>query len=230
MKKYQINEEESTPIRMHLLESWDIINAFDLASDLDQIVFFDERKAKGTEHLSSFVEAIRKGLKVRFKHFRNWLETSDYREISPLALKEVKYAWYLIGLNEKGELRNYGLDRIHHLTITSKKFEKPDGLNLKDYYQNVFGILNDSSIPVETIKLQFSKEQGHYIKSLPIHSSQKVIQDDENGLIIELRLKINHELISEILSYGDQVRVLEPEGIRKRCEGILNDILINIED
>lgn len=226
LKKYLINGDDSEPIRMHLLESLDIINAFELASDLGQFVFFDGRRAGGTEHLSPLIGAIKKRVKVRFRHFKNWIETDEYREVSPLALKQVKYSWYLIALNEKEELRNYGLDRIHDLSTTSQKFERPEDLNLKEYYQHVFGILNNSTLPVENIVLHFSKEQGHYIKSMPIHPSQIIGKDDENGLIVSLQLKINHELISEILSYGDQVKVLEPRKLRDELSRIVKSILI----
>ncbi|MBY5950536.1 WYL domain-containing protein [Algoriphagus marincola] len=224
LKKYLINEDDSEPIRMHLLESLDIINAFELASDLGQFVFFDGRRAGGTEHLSPLIGAIKKRVKVRFRHFKNWIETEDFREVSPLALKQVKYSWYLIALNEKEELRNYGLDRIHDLSTTPQKFERPENLNFKEYYQHVFGILNDSTLPVENILLHFSKQQGHYIRSMPIHPSQIIEKDDENGLIVSLQLKINHELISEILSYGDQVKVLEPEVLSERVRRIANKI------
>lgn len=223
--KYSISEEETTSYKKHLMEYHDLINAFNLAEDLKDIVFFDDRKAKGTEHLSQLVQAIKKSVKIRFRHFGKWKESKDFREVSPLALKEVKNAWYLIALNEKEELRNYGLDRIHDLTLGGEKFDKPNDLDLQEYYQNVFGILNDRKIPVQTIVLSFTQQQGHYIKSMPIHHSQKVIQDDGEGLVISLELKINHELISEILSYQDQVKVLSPEELKNRVMGIVGSIL-----
>jgi len=224
LKKYSINEEESTQFRSHLLESIDIINAFDLSTDLDEYVFFDERRARGTEHLSFLIEAIKKKVKVEFHHYKNWVQTDDIRKVSPLALKQVKYSWYLIALNEKGELRNYGLDRIHGLLLTPQKFDRPE-IDLKESYESVFGILNDLKVPVQTIKLRFSKQQGYYVKSIPIHSSQTILEENEKGLTISLRLKINHELISEILSYGDQVKVLEPRLLRERLTGILKDFI-----
>lgn len=64
---------------------------------------------------------------------------------------------------------------------------------------------------IETVKLFFSPKEGHYIKSQPIHKSQKIIQDHpENGLLLEYKLIVNYEFIGIILSYGSDVKVMEP--------------------
>ncbi|MGY6545222.1 WYL domain-containing protein [Arthrospiribacter ruber] len=62
--------------------------------------------------------------------------------------------------------------------------------------------------------LTFTEFKGRYIKSLPWHTSQEILVDDGNILTIRLRVKIEYELISEILSHGDEVRVDAPERLR----------------
>lgn len=222
---YEKNIEESSSIKKNMLGIFNMVNAFQFSSELEGIVFFDDRKAEGTEHLSKLVKAIKGNSIIRFKHHKGWKKTDQFREVKPLALKEIKYSWYLIGLNEKDELRNFGLDRIFELEFAGRKFTRPPDLNLKSYYNNVFGILNDKNLPVETIQLSFTIEQGNYIKSMPIHPSQEIIEENEERLLIGLKLKINHELISEILSYGNQVKVIKPESLKKRIVEISNNVV-----
>jgi predicted DNA-binding transcriptional regulator YafY len=65
---------------------------------------------------------------------------------------------------------------------------------------------------------------------MPWHSSQTVLVDDGNMLTISLQVKINYELISEILSHGDEVKVDHPtrlkDIIKKKAENIANSKLL----
>ena len=86
---------------------------------MEEFVFFDVQVSKGTENLYELVTAIKKNIVIHFDHHKDFEEVASRREIRPLALKEVKNSWYLIGLNEKGELRNYGLDRMENIKLSN---------------------------------------------------------------------------------------------------------------
>jgi predicted DNA-binding transcriptional regulator YafY len=58
--------------------------------------------------------------------------------------------------------------------------------------------------------LSFNPLQGKYVKSLPLHESQVILKDNEQELLIKLTLFVTYDLLMEILSYGDNVRVLQP--------------------
>jgi predicted DNA-binding transcriptional regulator YafY len=79
----------------------------------------------------------------------------------------------------------------------------------------VIGIINSAEEAIETVVLTFTEFKGRYIKSMPWHSSQTVLVDNRNMLTISLQVKINYELISDILSHGDEVRVDGPERLRE---------------
>ena len=73
--------------------------------------------------------------------------------------------------------------------------------------------------------LLFTPAQAPYILSQPLHSSQKVLSDDEKGLKIQLEVYLSHELRQSILGFGDRVRVLKPVGLRKEIVRILKGAL-----
>ena len=59
--------------------------------------------------------------------------------------------------------------------------------------------------------LHFDTLQGKYIKTLPLHETQKILLDDENELQISLKVFITHDLVMELLSFGENLMVLHPK-------------------
>lgn len=226
---YEIDPESSSPIREKILESFDLINTFHLQKGLEEFVFLDDRKAKGTEYLFGLVNSIRNKHKIRFYHHNSWEAKGKLREIKPLALKEFNGTWYLIGLNELDQLRNYGLDRISELSILKERYADSQIPDVKAYYRDVFGILNDSNQPVEEVILSFNPLRGNYIKSRFIHPSQEILIDDKTELKVCLRLKINPDFIGELLSFGTDVLIEKPEKLRNNVKDKVKEMLAKLE-
>ena len=61
------------------------------------------------------------------------------------------------------------------------------------------------------IKLHYYGKTGKNMESKPIHGSQKSKWVDEKTLEVNLDLIINYELERLILSYADDVKVLQPK-------------------
>lgn len=222
--RYVVNEEESSPIQEGVLESFEILQVFQLEKGLDQVVFFDERKARSTKHLLSLTRAIKNKRVLKLNHMRNWMEDKE-RVLKPLALKQFEHRWYLIALNEQNQLRNYSLEKIDSIGPTSKKFELTEPLDIKHYYKDIFGILNDKEAEAREVILDFKKFKGNYIKASPIHHSQKVMDENEERVRISLFVKINPELISEILSHGNQVTVVSPPELIREIINITEEVV-----
>ncbi|WP_455323397.1 hypothetical protein [Flavobacterium piscinae] len=66
--------------------------------------------------------------------------------------------------------------------------------------------------------ISFKPEQGNYLKTLPIHHSQVVVEDTKKNFIIKVCIIPSYEFYSKILSYGDTATVLSPESIRLEFE------------
>jgi 5'(3')-deoxyribonucleotidase len=49
------------------------------------------------------------------------------------------------------------------------------------------------------------------VKSLPLHPTQKIITENQEGLTIELFVVPNYELVQHILMHHAFVKVIEPE-------------------
>jgi predicted DNA-binding transcriptional regulator YafY len=80
---------------------------------------------------------------------------------------------------------------------------------------------------IEKIILSFEPKQGKYIKSLPLHKSQKILIENEDELRIEIKVFPNFELIQRILMQGNRVKVIEPKSLAEKIKNELKEALDN---
>jgi predicted DNA-binding transcriptional regulator YafY len=213
--RYHINEAESSENHLELMESFETLQAFGRANRLTGKVFFEERLARGTQYLKPILDAIENQEAIQIVYEKFWFWETETRLLRPIALKEYRHRWYVVAWSEKEELRFFGLDRIKSLDTLAGKTELPPTPDLESRFLETIGIINDPREPVETVILTFTEFKGRYIQSMPLHPTQEILVNDGQVLQVSLRVKINYELISEILSHGDEVRVDAPERLRE---------------
>jgi len=210
-KVYFIDSEDKNQSTVRILEAFDTFNALKVADRLSDCIHFENRRSGGTENLNGLLHAIQNRFLITFSYQKFWDENAELRKAEPLALKEFKHRWYLLTNDVvKKELRVFALDRLTDLEISKRNFLYPESFNVKEFYRNSFGIIRPGDQPVEEIILSFTHDQGKYIKSLPLHDSQQILVDNEKELRISLRLCITYDFVMEILSYGRDVKVIQP--------------------
>ena len=208
---YYINEETESDITSRRLEALDTFNALKIGKDTSQIVHFEKRHPQGTEHLISLIQAIKKGVQIQFSYQKFWDNISTARTVEPYALKEFKNRWYLVAKDKKDEkIKTFGLDRLFNLISTENKVIVPNTFNIDNYFQHCFGIITPDGGQPDEIILSFSPRQGKYVKTMPLHESQVVLVDNDKELRIQLKLFRSYDFLLEVLSHGDDVKVISP--------------------
>ena len=97
------------------------------------------------------------------------------------------------------------------LEITNVTFILPANYSAEESYRYCFGIISPNDENPQEIILSFDPFQGKYIKTLPLHETQRVLIDNEDELQIKLHLHVTHDLVMELLSFGNNVKVLKPK-------------------
>jgi predicted DNA-binding transcriptional regulator YafY len=214
-KGYFISDSETENTNFQrMMEAFDMFNSLNLAQDLTPFIQLEKRKPQGTENLYGLLHAIKNHLLIKFSYEKYWDEEMTSRTVEPYALKEFKNRWYLVAKDWKdGNIKSFALDRLTELAITTKSFPYPQNFNIEEHFRYCFGIISPNGQLPQEIILSFDALQGKYIKSLPLHDTQKIVIDTEEELQISLRLYISHDLVMELLSYGEHVKVLQPEGL-----------------
>ena len=198
--------------------------------EIDEIIQIEKAPSfKGSELLGRLIESVkdRKTLQFDYQAFDSDLVKT--RIVHPYLLKEYRNRWYLIGLaDELDRIATFGLDRIQELMHADADFRYFYEFDPALYFKHSFGITSFKGKP-EKVLLEFSTLQGKYVKTQPLHATQKVVEDTKEKLIVELEVGITIELIMQILSYGQQVVVLKPNHLSKKIEGILKETLANYQ-
>lgn len=217
IKAYFINQDIQPEADNRVMEAFDVIDAFNIKTNIDDYVLFEKRQQLGTENLFGILHAIKNNLNINFWYHRYQKDNGSLKEVSPLALKEFKYRWYLLAKEiGSGKIKPFALDRLSNLSVSNIKFASRDRNHIKDLFNDCFGIfLPDENQKVEHIILSFTKLKGKYIKSLKMHSSQNELIDNENEYRISLDVYITHDFIMELLSHGLELEVIEPKHLKE---------------
>ncbi len=197
-----------------MIEAFDMFNSLNLAQDLTPFVHLEKRRPQGTDNLYGLLHAIKNHLKIKFSYQKFWEDEINERFTDPYALKEFKNRWYILAKDNKdSRVKSFALDRMSGLEITNKNFKMPANYNVEERYRYCFGIISPTDENPQEIILSFDPFQGKYIKTLPLHETQQILIDNEDELQIKLHLHITHDLIMELLSFGNNMKVIKPKSL-----------------
>jgi predicted DNA-binding transcriptional regulator YafY len=169
---------------------------------------------KGSEFLQQIIDAIRnkESFLLHYQSFDKDVPTDHI--IHPYLLKEYRNRWYVIGLDEKyQEIRTFGLDRIIAVEPANVSFREKD-FNAMDYFKNTIGVISPQGKPPEII-FALKKRQAQYLITQPLHESQEIMEENEEEIIFKIKVHPTYELMTIFMGYGADLRILEPENIRK---------------
>jgi len=218
-KFWFIEEEFDAEYNDRFFEAFDVYHALKVSERNKRHIYLEKRQAQGTEHLYGLLHGIKNRLQISFSYQKFYTDYSEQRTVSPLAVKEFKYRWYLIARDEYDKrVKFYALDRLSNLEITKNRFQPLHDFNLDNLLKHSFGIWLPADEKPQNVVLSFNHFQGKYIKSLPLHETQKVLIDNEEELRISLNIYITHDFIMEVLSYGENVKVIEPQSFAEELK------------
>ncbi|GGH74993.1 WYL domain-containing protein [Phaeocystidibacter marisrubri] len=165
----------------------------------------------GTRWLPTLVQAVKEHKWIGFDYRKFETDQVKHYSLQPLLLKQYQGRWYLIGKQQNGEDRTFGIDRIEELKIRDQKFDPP-AEDPRDRFTHVVG-LDHSRGKVETVRFTCDPVQSQYLKTLPLHKSQRIIRDGSLETVFEVKVIPNYEFIQRILMMGARVKVTQPSSL-----------------
>jgi predicted DNA-binding transcriptional regulator YafY len=167
---------------------------------------------KGIEFVEPILKAISERRVLKFTYQKHGSDITTQNLLEPYLIKEAKNFWYVIGRRinkEEDKILTFALDRILDLQLTDETFHE-ENVDRKNFFKNVVGVTIGGGEPQKVV-LSFSPIQGKYIKTIPIHQSQQILKETQKELQVSLDVVINHELKMQLLSYGENVKVIQPK-------------------
>lgn len=215
-KEYYIEDKDlisHNAMYKWLLQSVSASNVISRRSRLKDCIML-ETSSGGEEFIEPITEAMEKGLCLELVYQAFWDEPKE-RIVEPYYIKLFKRRWYLIGKRrDKGEFRTYCFDRIKSVRISDIKFKFKKEQSAETLFYDYYGIIQ-YPVEKERVVIKVTCEQGMYIKTLPLHHSQKLIHQDDDYMTFELYLKPCYDFVKELLSCGSELEVISPESLRE---------------
>jgi|TARA_B110000879_G_scaffold88745_1_gene122050 predicted DNA-binding transcriptional regulator YafY len=245
--KLPLNEDDIEAVKFaaHTLSQFKKINVFDQFSSaieklmdrieltdniqdesIDQLVIFETGStAAGSEHLGFIFKAIKQktSISIEYKSFQAGV--SSLRKIEPYLLKQYENRWYVIAFEPKSsKIKTFGLDRIEKVILEDHKFQIISNFSREDFFKYSVGITT-GNYKYQKVEIQFSQFSAGYIKSKPIHNSQKSISHNSNGEVFSFDIYITPELTQKIMSWGNHAKVLKPLELKLEIKTVLEKTL-----
>ena len=212
-------------IRKWLLNSFTLSNMITAGHNMKERILFEDIP-RGTEYLQTVIEAMQKSkeLQIDYQQFYGHRETFN---IQPYAMKVYHQRWYVVGyIKELGGIRNIALDRTLEMNLSDMSFTLPQNFNAEKYYANSIGIYVNEKIKPTKVKIRAYGKQIEYLRSLPLHCSQKESASKYGEFCeFEYKLCLTPELSTHILAMGENVEVLEPVELREEIKRKLTECL-----
>ena len=199
------------------------------------ILLESNERLRGLEYITSLHDAIvnKKPIEIIYKSFHS-PEAQTFC-ISPYVLKEFRNRWFVFGrINNFPDtpIFNLALDRIEEVSDAPKgeRYLNENGFFPKEYFQDMIGVTRGIDLPVEHVVFIASVEDVPYIRTKPLHHSQKEIETRQDGSVLfSIDVVLNHELERDLLGYGEGITVVSPDNLVEKMRERLKKTAENYE-
>lgn len=169
---------------------------------------------KGKEFVSPIFHAAsnKRVLFIKYESFEGYKSEFNFH---PYHLKRSNNRWFALGRNDSTENNQWivPLDRIISLSETKIEYKDYE-YEWDEHFSDFIGVTKMEDDPTD-ILLKFRKEQAKFVITKPIHGEQRVEWQDEETLLVRMKLIPNYELQTKLISFGDKVEILEPVELRE---------------
>lgn len=200
--------------------------SFKLSGDKHSTVIFDSNPyLKGMSFFTDSFHAIQnqKVLTVDYQSYKR--DKAMRMTIHPWFLKQYNNRWFLFGYNQQYDsLSNLALDRIVEMSETDEKYIENKQENIEELFEDIIGVTLIAHEEPQKVHIKIARSLWPYIESKPLHGSQKVISHDDDTVVIELDIQINHEFKSLIFSYMNSIEILKPASLRDEFKDIVKSL------
>lgn len=167
---------------------------------------------EAAEVIDDLVTAIlyQNPIDIRYRRFDD--VTRRYR-LHPYTLAVWRQGLYVLALDvEAGAVKTYAVERIAEIARNHReKVTIPEDWDPEAFLRNAFGIFSG---PPELVRVAFSPSIRTMIRERTWHPSQSLRRMSDGWLELSMHVAVNVELVSWVLSFGQDARVLGPDSLR----------------
>jgi predicted DNA-binding transcriptional regulator YafY len=158
-------------------------------------------------------DALARGKRIELDHLNRKSGATTRRQVSPQRLIHYKDNWYLDAYcHLRKGLRTFSVDAIGDARPLDKKSKEITSEELDQYYGSAYGIFSGAAD--KTAILRFTPEVAPWVATEQWHPQQKGEWLEDGHYQLSIPYNSSTELVMDILKYGPNARVVEPEDLR----------------
>lgn len=111
-------------------------------------------------------------------------------------------------------------DRIHRITPATAEvsYQPNDLFDPETWFNDLVGVSRPEHEKPQMVLLELSYLNAKYLETRPVHPSQTFVGEQNGRHRFSLRVYLNHELVNELMRFGKDLAVMEPEELRRMIE------------
>lgn len=220
--RYSINANFEGLFQNDLLNSVIFLSSLNSDLLLPGFVIPETRKNTGLHYFYQISKAIEERVELKISYFDYVSELEKNKTIQPYRLKQKDFKWYVLATDSSViPFKSFALERIRDIEVLGKF--KPKRIDFETPFQDAIGMFtNEDAVKVV---LEFDHRDGHYLKSNPIHHSQKELSENKETIQFEFFVKPTLDFIMEIMKRTWSLKVIEPEFLKEKFLGFWQDAI-----
>jgi predicted DNA-binding transcriptional regulator YafY len=133
----------------------------------------------------------------------------------PYLLKEYRNRWFILGMTKRGkEIMTLALDRIQAIEyLPDELFREQKNFDPHTWFESIVGVTRNAGDSPTLVVFWANHIHAPYIKTKPIHPSQKIVEEVKGGTHFSIEVVPNFELERELIGFGEGLKVLSPSGL-----------------
>jgi predicted DNA-binding transcriptional regulator YafY len=167
--------------------------------------------AESVACLPVLLDALWREKQLRFVYHRMLGEAGE-RQVDPLGLVAKGSTWYLVA-SVDGEARTYRVSRIHEPAILDQPCARPVGFNISAYWDRSTAEFREK-LPSFRATFLANPAVLPWIR----YRGWRLEEEITEGARIRVRMRfdVDDEAVQFALSFGGEVEVIDPPGLRER--------------
>jgi predicted DNA-binding transcriptional regulator YafY len=170
------------------------------------------------------LESLKRNKKLNIVYRSVFTKEVSERIINPLHLILYTGNWHIIAYCEmKKGIRDFALSRIKQIEVLDEPIrEDLKSINIKEPIDDAYGIFFEGTR--KKVILKFSEGVADFVREQVWFPGQTIAETPEHGLELAFYVTDYREIVREVLSFGADVEVIEPESLKEIIRGHIREL------
>jgi predicted DNA-binding transcriptional regulator YafY len=151
------------------------------------------------------------GRRLCFSYRAEGAEAPTSREVVPYGLLYGHRVYLVAAFPWEQAPVNYRLDRMSNVRVTEETGVRPRDFNLDAYAARSFGVFQEEP---HDVVLRFSAAVADEVAAFQFHPTQMLTREPDGSTLVRFRAGGLREVAWHLFTWGEAVRIVEPDKLK----------------